>query len=145
MHAQFSRELYKDLLDVMKHALGRLKLLWERVQEETFCGRLDEQHLSGHCPSAPVSLLFLSNLHSEIEKDGRTHIQPASIDIVSGGASTLKALPTKPLKTNSRLNGKAYMAAGQAGALLHTMAVLHAYQADLLKDSDQGQGLPQKR
>lgn len=32
-------------------------------------------------------------------------------------------------------------AAGQARAALHTMAVLHAYQADLLKDQDQGQGL----
>lgn len=30
--------------------------------------------------------------------------------------------------------GKAFQAAGQAGAVLHTMAVLQAYQADLLKD-----------
>ncbi len=30
----------------------------------------------------------------------------------------------------------------QAGAALHTMSVLQSYQADLLKDSDQGQGLP---
>ncbi|XP_048037438.1 DLA class I histocompatibility antigen, A9/A9 alpha chain-like [Megalobrama amblycephala] len=35
----------------------------------------------------------------------------------------------------------AHVAAGQAGAALHTMAVLQAYQADLLKDLDQGQGL----
>lgn len=32
------------------------------------------------------------------------------------------------------------MAAGKAGVVLHTMAVLQAYQADLLKD--QGQGIP---
>ncbi len=60
--------------------------------------------------------------------------------------STLKApaLPSKPLKETfrSRLNGRAYMAAGQAGAALHTMLVLQAYQADLLKDLDQAQGLP---
>ncbi len=59
-------------------------------------------------------------------------------------ASTLKApaLPSKALKDTSRLNGRAYVAAGQAGAALHTMSVLQAYQADLLKDLDQGQGLP---
>ncbi len=59
-----------------------------------------------------------------------------------GVTSTLKApaLPSKPLKDTSRLNGRAYAAAGQAGAAMHTMSVLQAYQADLLKDLDQGQG-----
>ncbi|ROL55539.1 Ovoinhibitor [Anabarilius grahami] len=63
--------------------------------------------------------------------------------LVTGSAPSLKApvLPSKPLKMTSRLNGKAYAAAGQAGAALHSMAVLQAYQADLLKDLDQGQGL----
>ncbi|ROL44499.1 hypothetical protein DPX16_0387 [Anabarilius grahami] len=63
--------------------------------------------------------------------------------LVTGNAPSLKApvLPSKPLKMTSRLNGKAYAAAGQAGAALHSMAVLQAYQADLLKDLDQGQGL----
>ncbi len=35
--------------------------------------------------------------------------------------------------------GKGYAAVGQAGACLHTMAVLQAYQADLLKDLDEGE------
>jgi hypothetical protein len=63
--------------------------------------------------------------------------------LVSGRASTLRAptLPSKPLKTSARLNGRAYTAAGQAGAALHTMAVLQAYQADLLGDLDQGAGI----
>ena len=63
--------------------------------------------------------------------------------LARGEASTLTAptLPSRPLQTTSRLNGRAYAAAGQAGAALHTMAVLQAYQADLLKDLDQGQGL----
>ena len=63
--------------------------------------------------------------------------------LVSGRASALSApaLPSKPLKTTARLNGRAYTAAGQAGAALHTMAVLQAYQADLLGDLDQGAGL----
>ncbi len=57
-------------------------------------------------------------------------------------ASSLKAptLPTKPLRTSSALLGKGYVAAGQAGACLHTMAVLQAYQADLLKELDEGEG-----
>ncbi len=51
------------------------------------------------------------------------------------------SLPSMPLQATSRLNGRAYAAAGQAVASLHTMAVLQAYQADLLKDLDSGQGL----
>ncbi len=54
-------------------------------------------------------------------------------------ASSLKApaLPTKPLRTTSKLVGRGYSAAGQAGACLHTMSVLQAYQADLLKELDE--------
>ncbi len=53
------------------------------------------------------------------------------------GASSLKApvLPTKPLRT--ALVGKAYTAAGQAVGCLHTLAVLQAYQAELLGDLDE--------
>ncbi len=63
----------------------------------------------------------------------------------AGVTSTLKApaLPSKPLRETSRLNGRAYAAAGQAGAALHTMSVLQAYQVyqELLRDLDQGQGI----
>ncbi len=60
-----------------------------------------------------------------------------------GETSSLKVpfLPSKPLRDTSCLNGKAYAAAGQAVASLHTMAVLQAYQVDLLKDLDKSQGL----
>ncbi len=59
-----------------------------------------------------------------------------------GETSSLKApcLPSKPLQETSCLNGRAYAAAGQVDSL-HTMAVLQAYQADLLKDLDKGPGL----
>ncbi len=46
--------------------------------------------------------------------------------------------PTKLCRVTSSLVGKAFQAAGQAGAALHTMAVLQAYQADLLKDLSTG-------
>ncbi len=60
-----------------------------------------------------------------------------------GDTASLKvpSLPFKPLQDTSRLNGRAYAAAGQAVASLHTMAVLQAFQADLLKDLYNGQGL----
>ncbi|KAK3542839.1 hypothetical protein QTP70_004648 [Hemibagrus guttatus] len=48
------------------------------------------------------------------------------------------ALPSKPCTAISALVGKAYIAAGQANASLHTMAVLQAYQADLLREPDCG-------
>ncbi len=60
-----------------------------------------------------------------------------------GDTASLKvpSLPFKSLQDTSRLNGRAYAVAGQAVASLHTMAVLQAYQVDLLKDLDDGQGL----
>ena len=60
-----------------------------------------------------------------------SHLSPES-------SSSLKAptLPTKPLKATSMMVGKAYSAAGQAAACLHTMSILQAYQADLLRDMD---------
>ncbi len=50
-------------------------------------------------------------------------------------------LPTKPCRTTSALIGKSYIAAGQAGMALHTMAILQAYQSDVLKEMDEGAGL----
>ncbi len=50
-------------------------------------------------------------------------------------------LPTKPCRTTSALIGKSYIAAVQAGMALHTMAILQAYQADVLKEMDEGTGL----
>ncbi len=47
-------------------------------------------------------------------------------------------LPTKPCRTTSALIGKSYIVAGQAGMALHTMAILQAYQADVLKEMDEG-------
>lgn len=58
-------------------------------------------------------------------------------------ASSLKALilPTRLCRTTLALLGKANMATGQAGACLHTMCTLQTYQADLLKDLDNGEGV----
>ncbi len=50
-------------------------------------------------------------------------------------------LPTKPVRTTSALVGKVYSAAGQAAACLHTMSLSQAYQAELLADLDEGEGI----
>ncbi|KAF4100711.1 hypothetical protein G5714_018907 [Onychostoma macrolepis] len=66
-----------------------------------------------------------------------THLSPSS-------ASSWKSrpiFPTKPCRTTSALIGKSYVAAGQAGMALHTMTILQAYQADVLKEMDEGDGL----
>ncbi len=82
-----------------------------------------------------------------MRENGYEGMPPVEETLVSylsvGETSSLKApsLPSKPLQETSRLNGRAYAAAGQAVASLHTMVVLQAYQGDLLKDLDKGQGL----
>ncbi len=45
------------------------------------------------------------------------------------------------MRTTSALVGKAYSAAGQAAACLHTMSLLHTYQAELLADLNEGGGI----
>ncbi len=50
-------------------------------------------------------------------------------------------LPSKLCRSTSVLIGKSYIAAGQAGMALHTMAILQAYHADILKEMDEGTGL----
>ncbi len=57
-----------------------------------------------------------------------------------GGASSLEApvLPTKSFLNSLTLVANVNTTAGQAGGCLHTMAVLQAYQADQLKEMDEG-------
>jgi len=47
-------------------------------------------------------------------------------------------LPTKPLRTSSAQVGKMFTTAVQAGACLHTMSILQAYQGDFLKNLEDG-------
>lgn len=60
-----------------------------------------------------------------------------------GAVSSQKApaLPAKPCCLTSKLVGKVYVVAGQAGGELHTMGVLQAYQGDLLRDINCSDGL----
>ncbi|KAL0199204.1 hypothetical protein M9458_007744, partial [Cirrhinus mrigala] len=159
---------YDELLEVMGRATARLDLPWKRTRKVAPRGHLDERYLSDHSLPAQVSLPFLPDLHTEIEKVwkkpysscihnfphsnyaniegmceyGYERMPPVEETLASylsmGETSSLRtpSLPSIPLQGTSRLNGKAHAAAGQAVGALHTMAVLQAYQADLLKDLD---------
>ncbi len=66
-----------------------------------------------------------------IEDTLASHISPSLLP----SWKSCPLLPTKPYRTTSALIGKSYSAA-QAGMALHTMAILQAYQADVLKEMD---------
>ncbi len=172
--ASSSSPTYGELLDVMTRATARLTLDWSaEVQERVSSSRLDERFLAGHKHSAPPSLPFLPELHSELlrswrnpfsarvfppSKSNYTNVKgledsgytkmPRMEESLAGYlaaplASSWRAptLPSKPCQFTSRLVGKAYAVAGQAGGTLHTISVLQAYQADLLRDADAAGGV----
>ncbi len=72
-----------------------------------------------------------------IEDTLASHLSPS----LASSWKSRPLLPSKPCRTTSALIGKSYIAAGQAGMALHTMAILQAYQAEVLKEIDEGTGL----
>ncbi len=66
--SQSSCPVYEELLEVMERAMARLDLAWTRTKMVAPRGRLNEWYLSGHNPPAQVSLPFLPDLHTEVEK-----------------------------------------------------------------------------
>ncbi len=67
------------------------------------------------------------------------------VEVVTRAVERLKTevwrFSPEPVRTTSALVGKAYSAAGQAAACLLTMTLLQGYQADLLADLDEGEGI----
>ncbi len=136
--ASSSSPTYGELLDIMTRATARLSLDWSaETQERTSISRLDEHFLAGHKRSAPPSLPFLPELHSELLRSWRNpfsvRVFPPSYANVKGledsgytemprmeeslagyltapQASSWKAptLPSKPCQFTSRLVGKSY-------------------------------------
>ncbi len=72
-----------------------------------------------------------------VEDNLASHLSPS----LAPSWKSRPLLPTKPCRTTSALIGKSYIAAGQAGMTVHTMAILQTYQADVLKEMDEGTGL----
>lgn len=139
---------YDELLDVPCH--GKIRY----AVETQAC------FLLGCNRPARMSLSFLPDLHTEVQRSWeklysvrtyRTQVNYADVEGMQehgyalkrhwsamGEASVLKVnlAETEPSSVTSNQNGRAYVAAGQAGVAMHTMAVLQAYQADLLKHLD---------
>ncbi len=158
---------YSELVDVLSRATEKLALDWPDEPRESRASKLDERFLIGaHSKLERRKLPFFSNLHQEISsswkqpfssrltnlvgsvKQGYTAM-PVIEDTLASHLSPSLApswksrplLPSKPCRTTPALIGKSYIAAGQAGMALHTMAILQAYQADVLKEMDEGTGL----
>ncbi|KAL0186797.1 hypothetical protein M9458_018467, partial [Cirrhinus mrigala] len=154
---------YKDLLEVVIHAVAKLNIDWSaEKQAEQQQSKLDQLFLCTKLPPPRRSLPFFPDLHTEVSRSWNKSFLaclfiPTSDNYgnVAGMAKheyramprveqtlasyLLRPCPFKPLCTTSALVGKGYTAAGQAGACLHTMSVSQPYQADLLKELDEGE------
>ncbi|KAI2645370.1 putative hydrolase M10 [Labeo rohita] len=139
---------YDELLEAVTRTVDRLKLDWlqerktpERLKlDDRFLAFMEQALLIPPLRALDVDLFDHRGctaqgymMMPQVEETLAGYLSP-------GSSSSLKKpmLPTNPCRLTSSLVGKAYQAAGQAGAALHTMAVLQAYQADLLKDLSTG-------
>ncbi len=67
--SQSSCPTYEELLEVMERATGGLTCRGSEPWSVAPWGRLDERYLSGHNPPVQVSLPFLPDLHTKVEKE----------------------------------------------------------------------------
>ncbi len=160
---------YSELVDVLSRATEKLALDWPDEPRESRASKLDDRFLIGaHSKLERRKLPFFSDLHREISSSWK---QPFSSRLTNAAAAdftnlvgsveqgysampviedTLAShlspslapswksrplLPSKPCRTTFALIGKSYIPS------LHTMAILQAYQVDVLKEMDEGTGL----
>ncbi len=156
-------------MEVITRAVAKLNLEWPAEKHaEPSKSKLDERFLRSKPLPPRRGLPFFPDLHTEFSRSWARpysacllspsltdyskvcergyRVMPWVEQMLTGYlspdvASSLKApaLPSKLLHITSAKVGRGYMAAGQAGACLHTMAVLQAYQSDLLKELDEGE------
>ncbi len=145
-------------MEVLACATEKLSLDWPDEPRESQSSKLDERFLSGS-GSHPTrrKLPFFPDLH---HKFSRSWKQPFSsrltnaaaadftnlVGSVEQGYATASCAPLAEFRPFVEvppplLPSKSYMVAGQAGAALHTMAILQAYQAEVLKEMDEGDGV----
>ncbi len=147
---------YEELLEVVTRAVDKLHIDWPAEQRtESRGSKLDERFLRARPPPPHRSLPFFPDLHTEVCRSwGRPYSSrlfiPASNyygNVVGLDECGYRAMPKVEQTLASYLSphvasslkapARGYSAAGQAGACLHTMSVLQAYQADLLKELDE--------
>ncbi len=162
---QSSCPAYDELLEVMERATARLDLPWKRAKMERYLSG----HNRPARVSLPFLPDLHAEVEKEWKKPFSARIHrfkhtsyanvggcvktaredaPCGRDAVQlslrGRTSSLKApsLPSKPLQETSRLNGKAYAAAGSGCRFVATRwRCFRLTRPDLLKDLDKGQGL----
>ncbi len=159
---------YEELVEVVTRAVERLNIDWPAEREDVRSkSRLDERFSTSRAQpqcqglpgiardhgTKPVSYRvnstqtshYSSILNKEVHGYGEMpKVEETLASYLSpepSSSARSPVLPTKPVRTTSALVGKAYSAAGQAAACLHTMSLLQAYQADLLSDIDEGEGI----
>ncbi len=162
---------YSELVDVLSRATEKLTLDWPDEPRESRASKLDDRFLIGaHSKPERRKLPFFNDMHREISSSWKqpfssrlTNAAANLVGSVEQGYTAMPViedtlashlspslapswksrplLPSKPCRTTSALIGKSYIVAGQAGMALHTMAILQAYQADVLKEMDEGTGL----
>ncbi len=87
------------------------------------------------------SSILIKEVHNygempKVEETLASYLSPESFS-----STRSPVLLTKPVRITSALVRKAHSAAGQAAKCLHTMSLLQAYQAELLADLDEGEGI----
>ncbi|KAL0162328.1 hypothetical protein M9458_041724, partial [Cirrhinus mrigala] len=127
---------YEELLEVVTLAVAKLNIDWPaEKQAEPQRSKLDKRFRHNRTPPSHRSLPFFHNLHNEIS---RLWVRPFSARLFVP-AAVIEQCPGGIVSKGSSLTFQAAaynIWAGGLGACLHTMAVLQAYQADLLKELD---------
>ncbi|KAI2662377.1 Transposon Ty3-G Gag-Pol polyprotein [Labeo rohita] len=131
---------YEELLEVVTRAVAKLSIDWPAEPlVEPQKSKLDERFLRSRPPPARRSLPFFPDLHTEVSRSWNSPFSSRLFIPASYNYGYVAGLDERGLRVTSALVGKGYTAAGQAGACPHTMSVLQAYQADLLKELDEGE------
>lgn len=159
---------YEELLEVVTRAVAKLNINWPRERQVAHKkSRLYERFLQPQSQHSRQGLPCYPDLHNVLCKSLKrlfsfwlsspsvvnySYIlgakengyemmprveEPLASYLSTDVASSLKAFD---LVGRAYMAYIAYMAAGRAGACLHTMASLQTYQADLLKDCETGWG-----
>ncbi|CAM4450620.1 unnamed protein product [Leuciscus chuanchicus] len=117
---------FEELIEVVTRAVERLSIEWPEDQQDVRSkSKLDERFLPSRAQPQRRCLPFF----------------PRSPHRATAPSLKAPMLPTKPVRVTSSLVNKAYSAAGQAAACLHTMSLMQAYQAELLGDLNEGGGI----
>ncbi len=121
---------YSELVDVLSRATEKLALDWPDEPRESRASKLDDRFLIGaHSKLERRKLPFFSDLHREISSSWK---QPFSSRLTNAAAADFTNL------VGSVEQG--YTAMPVIEDTL-AMAILQAYQADVLKEMDEGTGL----